>query len=94
MTQNITFCCPHCKHQYDDELEVLDIAELHEFRCENCVKPFQVLIEECSTCDVETVFVWEKMPPATVISQLSCRVCGNQFNAAETSAEQGKPVNH
>lgn len=94
MTQNLTFCCPYCHHQYDDELELLNTGDLHDFRCENCSNPFQALIEECLSCNVETVFVWKLPQSAVVISQLSCEACGKQFNSLDSTVEQPTPPSH
>lgn len=73
------FACPHCKHEYEDELEVLNQDELHEIKCEECAKPFYLLIKECSRCAADTNFVWTDKPTWEAVALLSCGSCGASF---------------
>lgn len=84
---DIKFKCPHCEHDYIDEMEVLDVGEMHEFKCESCDKPFQVLIQECPTCTAETVFVWKETPTWEAVALLACGSCGSSFNNLEALEE-------
>lgn len=80
----ISICCPVCSHRYDDEiLELLDHDVLHDFRCEHCANRFVALIKECQMCNGESVFTWQATPPAEVVDNLSCEVCGKPFRQRE-----------
>lgn len=75
----MNFSCPTCGHGYQDELEVLDEGEMHEFKCENCSNPFYVLIKECLKCAADTVFVWGEKPTWEAVSVLVCGSCGTSY---------------
>lgn len=75
-TDNILqFNCPHCNHNYSDELELLDSDELHAFKCESCNKEFTVLVKECLACLTETQFVSSDTQQITT-SPMHCKSCG------------------
>ena len=81
MTSKLHFNCPHCKHQYQDDWEVLSSGTTHEFRCENCTKPFVLLINECLVCTAESVFIWKEIPNNDVFQLVICESCGAQKNS-------------
>jgi len=83
------FACPTCGHGYEDELEVLDEGELHDFKCENCSNPFHVLIKECLKCTADTVFVWREKPTWEVVSLLVCSSCGTSYLEPDDLDEDG-----
>ena len=89
MTKTLTFTCPHCHHRYEDELELLNAEELHAFQCENCSKPFVLLVKECGSCSEETVFVWPESPPDSVVFQLRCAACGTAYLPSEDPDSDG-----
>lgn len=62
---------------------MLDVNELHDFQCEHCTKPFQVLIKECLACGAESVLVWTDLPPADLLSSLKCSNCNKPFQLEE-----------
>lgn len=80
----IKFRCPHCSHDYSDDMELLDADELHDFICESCAKPFQVLIQECGKCSADTVTVWIETPTYEAVALASCGSCGNSLKQMET----------
>jgi transcription elongation factor Elf1 len=82
------FACPTCGHGYQDELEVLNEGEMHDFKCENCSNPFHVLIKECLKCTVDTVFVWPEKPTWEAVSVLACSSCGTPYSEPDELNEQ------
>jgi transcription elongation factor Elf1 len=82
------FSCPTCGHGYEDELEILNEGELHDFKCEKCSNPFYVLIKECVKCTVETVFVWREKPTWETVSLLACGSCGTSYAQPYDSDEE------
>jgi transcription elongation factor Elf1 len=83
----LNFHCPHCQHEYNDELEVLHEGELHHFNCEACAKQFVVLIKECLKCAAETVTVWPDTPTWEEVAVVACSSCGSSFVAPEDLEE-------
>ncbi|AIY44207.1 hypothetical protein LT85_p028 (plasmid) [Collimonas arenae] len=83
MSEELTFSCPHCQHQFNDELELLAANELHAIQCENCDTPFTFLLKECLACSEETVFVWAEPPSEILISRLQCHACETPFQPDE-----------
>lgn len=80
-------CCQHCDHQYDPEiLEYIDLGTINHFRCEDCAKPFVVLIKECLICNKEQCFIWGRLPDQNLLSELSCQTCQRVFDL-EAEAE-------
>lgn len=79
MAEELSFCCPHCQHPYKDDLELLDPDEAHVFYCENCSRPFSVLIKECPACAADTSFVQMELSPAVPEAPLRCSGCGEAF---------------
>jgi transcription elongation factor Elf1 len=82
------FACPTCGHGYQDELEVLNEGEMHDFKCENCSNPFHVLIKECLKCTADTVFVWPEKPTWEAVSVLACSSCGTPYLEPDELNEQ------
>jgi transcription elongation factor Elf1 len=82
------FACPTCGHGYQDELEVLNEGEMHDFKCENCSNPFHVLIKECIKCTADTVFVWSEKPTWEAVSVLACSSCGTPYSEPDELNEQ------
>jgi len=82
------FACPTCGHGYQDELEVLNEGEMHDFKCENCSNPFHVLIKECLKCTADTVFVWPEKPAWEAVSVLACSACGTPYSEPDGLNEQ------
>jgi transcription elongation factor Elf1 len=76
---SIKFACPTCNHKYEDELEVLNEGEVHDFKCEACAAPFHVLIKECLRCAADTTFVWRDKPTWEAVSLLNCGSCGTSY---------------
>lgn len=73
---NATITCPHCRHQYDNEvLELLDLDTFHDFRCEHCAMTFVALIKECQMCNADSIFVWATVPPPATLQELCCTSC-------------------
>lgn len=75
MSSYLNFNCPSCNHKYSDDLEVLDIDVLHDFKCENCAKPFVMMNVECMACSKDTTFVWREKPGSETLSALQCENC-------------------
>lgn len=75
----LNFHCPHCQHEYHDELELLAEGELHQFKCESCAANFAVLIKECMKCTAETVTVWPDTPTWEAVAMVACSACGSSF---------------
>ena len=88
MSLFLNFNCPHCNHEYIDELEVLDIDVLHDFKCENCDLPFVMLYKECETCSEETVFVWKEVPSLRLLPALQCGSCFKVFHKVNDEQSQ------
>jgi transcription elongation factor Elf1 len=82
------FACPTCGHGYQDELEVLNEGEMHDFKCENCSNPFHLLIKECLKCTADTVFVWPEKPTWEAVSVLACSSCGTRYSEPDELNEQ------
>ena len=53
----LSFSCPRCGHEHDDEYEVIDAARPTDWRCAACNHVFSVLLTECWHCAAETVTV-------------------------------------
>lgn len=83
----LCFSCPHCQHQYNDVLELLNVDELHVFLCEECSKEFTVLIKDCVTCGKESIFTWGEGLASQVLVELRCPGCGTLFNARDEAAQ-------
>lgn len=83
MSSYLNFNCPYCNHRYIDELEVLDDNVLHNFKCENCTKPFVMLSKECEACSKRTTFVWPEPPCDEELSFLQCIHCGQLIHTVE-----------
>jgi uncharacterized OB-fold protein len=62
---------------------VLDYDVLHDFKCENCSKPFVVLTKECAACSAETTFVWPESQNPETLSALQCGNCGKLVHPAD-----------
>jgi transcription elongation factor Elf1 len=82
MSHPLSFHCPHCQHKYSDDLDVLDLDEAHEFKCESCSLPFIVRISECQACLVDTAFTWTVAPASAALDQLNCAACGASYRQA------------
>jgi transcription elongation factor Elf1 len=88
MSPYLNFNCPYCDHKYTDELEVLDEDVLHDFKCENCDKPFRMLIAECEACSKDTTFVWRETPDSETLSSLQCSHCGKPVHPVDEPEQE------
>lgn len=79
MNNVLSFSCPHCGHQHEDDMELLDIDVAHDFKCHDCRKPFVLLLKECSACNSESTFVWNAVPTVDEINLLVCTTCKIPF---------------
>ena len=75
MSSPLHFSCPHCKHFYEDGIELLDNEVQLACRCEKCGKPFTLLTKECLACVEETSFTWQAAPTAAQLTAIQCGKC-------------------
>jgi hypothetical protein len=83
MQTTLSFKCPHCNHQYDDDLELLEANQIHEIRCEKCQTSFCMQFAECSACCSDTPLVWPTHPQFDSPSPLACHSCGTAFHSTD-----------
>lgn len=76
----VNIVCPHCGATEVDELEVLDLDEVHAIRCDACKRRFFLLIAECEKCGEESVLSWPAVPTPSEIKFAACVRCGNPLN--------------
>lgn len=89
MPSPLTFHCPHCRHRYDDALELLAPDLVHDFRCEHCHQHFHVRVRECAPCHAESTFAWRATPAGAHGDALACHACGHPFDGDAADAADG-----
>lgn len=88
MNSSFGFSCPYCKHQYDDDLELLDTDVQHECKCENCGRQFALLTKDCRMCLGETSFTWQESPTVAQLSSIQCGKCSKLIFAGNEQDEE------
>jgi DNA-directed RNA polymerase subunit RPC12/RpoP len=73
----INIVCPHCGATEADDLEVLDLDELHAIRCVACKRRIHLMIAECLKCGEESVLSWTAVPTPSEIKSAACVRCGS-----------------
>jgi uncharacterized Zn finger protein len=71
----LSFSCPRCGHEHDDEYEVIDAARPTDWRCAACNHVFSVLLTECWHCAAETVTVALAENEQCASGDVICRHC-------------------
>ncbi|MDZ7590511.1 MAG: hypothetical protein U5L05_07385 [Rubrivivax sp.] len=72
----LSFSCPRCGHENDDEYEVIDATRPTDWRCGACNHVFSVLLTECWHCAAETVTVALVGTEQCAAGNVICRHCG------------------
>lgn len=83
MPAALTFQCPHCRHRYVDEAELLEAEQVHEFSCEKCRTPFQLQFLECPRCLADAALTWRATSPVAPLALRSCPRCGSPLAARD-----------
>ncbi len=87
VTPGMFFSCPHCGHQYNDDLELLDNDVQHDVICENCGRNFVLFVTECQRCLLETSFRWREKPTSTEFASLRCASCNTSLIENSNAAD-------
>jgi len=77
-TSVLSFPCPRCGHEHDDEYEVIDAARPTDWRCAACKHVFSVQLTECWHCAAETVTVALAGTEQCAASEVICHHCGER----------------
>lgn len=87
---SLNFSCPHCHHEYEDDIECLDKQLVNTMICEHCTEQFILYFDECIHCNKDSVFIYLNESDVPSTTQFACVNCGSVLNELmEDDGEQG-----
>ncbi len=83
----LSFSCPRCGHEHQDDYEVIDLVVPNDWRCMACARIFSVLLTECPHCTTETVTVALTEAEQPAAADVRCTSCGKRGRHSHDEVE-------
>lgn len=74
----LTFECPRCGEEQQDEFELLDPGLATDWRCHACGRMFSVLLTACDYCGSETLQTALAAAEQPCVEDVVCVACGRR----------------